>query len=350
MTIYIEDLIIFILCSLFYPWGEVTAVSLVYVLLSLILACFLMILKWKPVLLALGVMAVAAGILYPDFICFFPALFYPICYRGNYVLPLCGCLLAVFFRYETPLFILLFFFSCYLALRGRERAGLQAAVIELRDSSVEQQLRLKQNQKQLLARQDDKIYIATLKERNRIAREIHDNVGHMLSRSILQTGALLAMYKEDAVLSPYLMELKTSLDEAMDNIRNSVHDLHNESIDLREALQELADSFRFCPVRLDCQISGWVPKEIQYCFIAIVKESLNNIMKHSNATKVSILVKEHPGLYQLFVEDNGSGVFSISDASGIGLSNMRDRVEALQGMMHIDSDHGVKIFISIPKE
>lgn len=353
MTIYIEDFIIFILCAVVYPWGEVTSISLIYVLLSLVFSCFLMILKQKPLLLAFGIAALVTGAIHPEFICFFPSVFYPLCYRQKYTMPICGCILTVFYQSHITsrlLVFLLFCISGYLALRSRERKKLKTAIIQMRDNSVEQQLRLKQNQNQLLARQDDEIYIATLKERNRIAREIHDNVGHMLSRSILQIGALLAIYKEDAGLFPYLNELKVSLDEAMDNIRNSVHDLHDESIDLRNTLQNLVDNFHFCPVCLDCEISRKVPREVKYCFIAIVKESLNNIMKHSNATKVSILVKEHPGLYQLLVEDNGNQVLSVSDTSGIGLSNMRDRVEALHGIIHIDAGHGVKIFISIPKE
>ena len=61
------------------------------------------------------------------------------------------------------------------------------------------------------------IHAATLKERNRIAREIHDHVGHMLSRSILQLGAILAINKDEKLDIP-LRGLKDSLDTAMNNI------------------------------------------------------------------------------------------------------------------------------------
>lgn len=352
MSTYFETFMIFILCVFAYPWNESIIISLSYILVSLILSCFLMVLKQPKLLLALGILSLIIAIFHPDFICFFPALFYPLCYRKKYALPLCGLFLAVFYQYHVtskPVLFFLLFLSFYLASRSYERELLKTSIIQLRDNSVEQEMHLKQNQKQLLARQDDEIYIATLKERNRIAREIHDNVGHLLSRSILQIGALLAIYKEDTALSPHLNGLKASLDEAMNSIRNSVHNLHNESIDLKNSLQNLTDHFEFCPVRLDCEVSGQVPKEIKYCFIAIVKEALNNTMKHSNATKVSVTVKEHPGLYQLLVEDNGTKVFSASDSAGMGLSNMRDRVEALHGIIHITTEQGVRIFISIPK-
>lgn len=74
--------------------------------------------------------------------------------------------------------------------------------------------------------------LQTLRERNRIAREIHDNVGHMLSRSILQMGALITIHKEEP-LHGQLAGVGETLNQAMNSIRESVHDLHDESIDLR---------------------------------------------------------------------------------------------------------------------
>ena len=69
--------------------------------------------------------------------------------------------------------------------------------------------------------------MATLKERNRIAREIHDNVGHMLSRAILQMGALSTVYEEEP-LHGQLLKVNDTLNLAMNNIRESVHDLHDD--------------------------------------------------------------------------------------------------------------------------
>ena len=80
---------------------------------------------------------------------------------------------------------------------------------------------------------------------------------------------------------------------------------------------------------------------------------MNNIVKHSNATRVQITVKEHPAFYQLLITDNGS-VKAPEDmtevtAGGMGLQNMRDRVEALHGILHSSDQQGYRIFISIPK-
>lgn len=67
---------------------------------------------------------------------------------------------------------------------------------------------------------NNEIRIATLSERNRIAREIHDNVGHMLSRAILQLGAIMTVYRKDTIYDN-LVPIKYSLDTAMNNIRKA---------------------------------------------------------------------------------------------------------------------------------
>ena len=139
----------------------------------------------------------------------------------------------------------------------------------------------------------------------------------------------------------------------MDNIRSSVHDLRDESVDLNAALNELTKQFTFCPVRLQYDMSRQIPKNIKYCFLSITKEAMNNIVKHSNATQVQITVREHPSFYQLLITDNGSvkapeGMTETA-TDGMGLQNMRDRVEALHGILHISDQQGYRIFISIPK-
>ena len=152
-------------------------------------------------------------------------------------------------------------------------------------------------------------------------------------------------------MKPHLTTLKETLDLAMNNIRNSVHDLHDESIDLQNALQGLVDSFTFCPVHFQCDISKQIPKNVKYCFLAITKEGMNNIMRHSNASRVTLTVKEHPAFYQLLIEDNGTTSLHSDNVSdnGMGISNMKERAEALHGILHISTENGFRIFVSIPK-
>ena len=59
----------------------------------------------------------------------------------------------------------------------------------------------------------------------------------------------------------------------MTSIRTSVHDLHDESVNLRESVEGLISEFQFCPVSLDYDMGLEIPREVKYCFISIVKRS-----------------------------------------------------------------------------
>ena len=131
---------------------------------------------------------------------------------------------------EWLLFLLVF--AGLLAYRMRRHLRQKEAYIHLKDSSTELRLVMQKRQQELMEKQDYEIHLATLQERNRIAREIHDNVGHMLSRAILQMGALQTIHREEP-LHGQLMQINDTLGEAMNSIRESVHDLHNESLDLK---------------------------------------------------------------------------------------------------------------------
>ncbi len=245
-----------------------------------------------------------------------------------------GCLISFVFQYKS---------SRLIKLHNEFRT--------LRDDSTEHTILMQQKNAALIEAQNYEILNATLEERHRIAREIHDNVGHLLSRSILMTGALKMTTKNTDLGEP-IEQLETTLSYAMDNIRSSVHDLHDDSINLQITLETLCRDFLTAHCSLDYELSATISRDIKYCFIAIVKEALNNITKHSNATEVSIFTKEHSSMYQLSIHDNGSvkppPLFS-SD-SGIGLFNMKERVRALNGTIKFSWNDGFQIFISIPKK
>ena len=107
-----------------------------------------------------------------------------------------------------------------------------------RDDSIELESMLREQNKRLLSDQDREVHLATLAERNRIARDIHDNVGHLLSRAILLLGAISTINK-DKTLAPQLELLSDTLDESMAKMRSSVHDLHDDSIDLEKNIREI---------------------------------------------------------------------------------------------------------------
>lgn len=228
-----------------------------------------------------------------------------------------------------------------------------------RDDSTEINLLLKEKNKNLLINQNYEINNATLTERNRIAREIHDNVGHMLSRAIMITGAIKVVNKNENLYNS-IDNLEECLSNAMTNIRESVHNLHNNSISLQNTVQKIVDDFKFCNINLTYDMTDHIPNDVKYAFITIIKESLTNIEKHSNATSAKLTLREHPAMYQLIIHDNGSIISEfdssiydtenyLSTSTGIGLNNIYSRIHMLKGTIKIYTDNGFCIFISVPK-
>ena len=240
-------------------------------------------------------------------------------------------------------------FVMYISITSLEKS-LQR-LLSLRNEAEQNNIALIEKNYRLTEAQDNEVRLATLRERNRIAREIHDIVGHMLTRSLLQSGALIIINKDEKLKSP-LEDLKNTLDSAMTSITQSVHDLHDDSIDFDAVAGESIRSAesRFA-VNYRNEAGADLPVKIRLCFLAIIKEGISNALKHSNGSKMTVLVREHPAFYQLIVEDNGKcGENMRLDKGGIGLQNMRDRAESLGGMINfIPSAEGFRIMANIPK-
>ena len=296
----------------------------------------------------------------PQCLIFTPAVLYEILENKCYHLSAVLAVLCIFFYGDDRFPFLIHtaagtLISALLWYRTSRYEALFYLFKKTRDDSTEKNLLLEEKNQTLIEKQDYEVYTATLKERNRIAREIHDHVGHMLSRAILMVGAMKTVNKEAAVKEA-LNSLEDTLNTAMTNVRESVHDLHDDSVDLKDVLEGVAGEYRFCPVQLKYDMGYRVPREIKYGFIAIVKEALNNVEKHSDATGVFIMVREHPALYQLMIEDNGSkknreNMERMEEAPrGIGIGNMKDRVRALGGRIQIERKKGFRIFITVPKK
>ena len=299
----------------------------------------------------LCVLYVAVCLPVPVFVVFLPLILYDC--AGLSKLPLRFCWIAALpmaFIVGTPqiaiAIILLSAVAFLLQYRTASQYKTRDEYFALMDSSKEQTDKLERKNRDRMEKQDYEVQLATLAERNRIAREIHDNVGHLLTRSLLQIGALHVTRANDDRLVIELDMIKDTLSDAMDSIRSSVHGLHEESVDLRSRLQSMADGFEFCPVKLRYDADD-LPVEVRYCFSSIVREALSNIARHSDATEAVITITEHPAFCQLLISDNGS---KKTDAGplGIGLQNMADRVDALGGVFRTEYNKGFRIFISIP--
>lgn len=293
------------------------------------------------------------SIVYGEFTFFLPLMLYEIFDNKQIVaavIYMCSFINYIY-EYQGPgriTYIVLFsMLAVFMQYKTDKNIELKDGLKKMRDDAKEHDILMENKNRELIAEQDYEIHLATLAERNRIAREIHDNVGHMLTRAILLTGAITTLEKEK-IVKDQLNNLSDTLNTAMDNIRQSVHDLHDDSINLKSAVSEVAEAFSGFRINFEYNMSENVDKDIKLCYIAITKEALNNAAKYSNGDKVDIIMREQPGFYQLIIADNGTNIPE-NLTGGIGIINMKQRVKRLGGSLNINTSNGFRINISIMK-
>ncbi|NEU71031.1 sensor histidine kinase [Hassallia byssoidea VB512170] len=198
---------------------------------------------------------------------------------------------------------------------------------------------------------------ATLEERNRIAREIHDSLGHSLTALNLQLETALKLWQSNpSKAENFLARAKELGSKALQDVRQSVstmrsHPLHSES--LEQAIAVLAAIFyRSTSVAPICHIviAYPLPPEVSTAVYRIIQESLTNISKYANATEVKIQLTTTTTNINLIIEDNGRGFDVEQNTTGFGLQSMRDRTLAVGGEFQINSAPGLgcKITVDIP--
>lgn len=348
---YFDKIILFLLCSILYMPINNTQFNVVYLLIALIVASITGYFDQRY----LRYLTVFAYFVFTCFFseaCYFiPLILYDSIYETEFYW-LTLFLIPYFIHYPSMqsyhLIVSFCFILCALYLRKKTDniSEIQHSNKKIKDDSVELQLLQEQKNKELLERQDYEIQLAKAEERNRIAREIHDSVGHNLSSSLLQIGAMIAINTDEEMKQP-LQNMRNTLEDGMDSIRNSVHDLHNDTLLLRTEMEKLIAQFQFCAIHLQYSCKGFMDIKLKYCFINILKEALNNVIKHSNATLVEVSFIENPGFYQFTIHDNGN---TFIDRDGLGMKSIYERVYSFDGICSITKTHGFKIFINIPKE
>ena len=360
----LDRLALLMLCGILFFLCEYTAAEVISILLGAIIFCslgFAFSGKWISILL--GFLWIFMSFFFPPMLLFLPLAFYEIFCSKNIPAAIIGGLLILFnirqilIEQQLAVYLCLFLFlysvlAVYLMYRTETTIVLKSQLLRSKDNQRELEYLMEERITAQSKEQDNEVRVATLRERSRIAREIHDNVGHLLSRSILMLGALKATRQEESLKEP-LSTLTDTLSAAMESIRTSVHDLHDESIDLKAAAEEVIQNFNFCPVHFDYDMSAHANREVKYCFLSILKEALSNTAKHSNANSVTVILREHPNMYQLLIHDNGTKTGArpgvSTGSSGIGLVNMKERVRVLNGTTHISRENGFRIFATIPK-
>jgi signal transduction histidine kinase len=199
---------------------------------------------------------------------------------------------------------------------------------------------------------------ATLQERNRIAREIHDSLGHALTAQTIQLeNALLLLPSNANKAIEFITEAKQLAYQALQEVSRSVSTLRADPLrgkSLETAIANLIQDFRsrtnLIPDWKICLTSS-LSSEISTAIYRILQEALTNISKHSGATQVNIQLQSKAGQLHLIVEDNGKGFNPEQNTTGFGLQGMRERAVALGGNFQIASSpgQGCRIMVVVPQ-
>lgn len=357
MSLLIDKLIFLLICATFFLQTQSGELLVVPVVISIFVSALGSLIELKQIRLIIALLFVGSSIFLPEMLLFLPLICLDL-FAADYPLAAFACILPVAFHLNdlsaTVLLqlTLLIILAWLIYYRSETTAALREKTQVMRDDIQEKSMQMKSKEQSLMERQDYEVNLARMSERNRIAREIHDSLGHQLSRAIIQLGALMTVCREE-VVKKQLSSVKDTLSDGMDSIRDSIHDLHDQSILLELEIRKLTDNFNFCPIVLELDIQHEPPLQHRYALIAIVREGLSNVIRHSRATRVSITLREHPGFYQLVLEDNGpqqNAWQGFESNTGIGLKSMQGRVEALDGQIHISQQKGFRIFASLPRK
>lgn len=178
------------------------------------------------------------------------------------------------------------------------------------------------------------------KERSRLAKELHDGVGGILSASKMHL-SILKNHTEDQELQQGL----SLIDTASSEIRNIAHNLAPEFLvkyGIDKALEIYCKRVSNRKLQVLYYRYGEIPKlelNFQMAVYRIVQELINNAMKHSQGKQAVVQMNIHAQAMNITVEDNGTGL-SAENAQGIGLMNLKARVAAMSGVMDIDARPG----------
>lgn len=221
---------------------------------------------------------------------------------------------------------------------------LIATAVDMAIVYKREKLKTEQLNNELILYQDKLSDMAATEERNRIARELHDSLGHELSALIMEMEIVNHLFEKNHD------EAKKRLNSSLNNARNSlstvrevVETLNSEDIQLQDLFDRFQErtniSIKYNGFNLENEI---LP--VKRSLFRIVQESLTNALKHGNPSTIDIRINiagDKDEIIEFSISDNGKGnpLFK----KGTGLSNMEKRVKALNGNIAFNSGSGFSI-------
>ena len=190
-----------------------------------------------------------------------------------------------------------------------------------------------------------KLIDAQERERQRIARELHDGIGQTLTLAEIE---LDRMIKEDVDRDSgglgRLRDQMTTISQAIWEVSHGLYPSNLEYLGLVTALNRLcADLREETTLQVDCQVDAALerlPADISLCVYRVAQEALQNIVRHSSATYVTLLLHVHRGRLILQVVDDGGGFDRATAARGLGFASMRERLNAVNGGLDVRTELG----------
>jgi two-component system sensor histidine kinase DesK len=206
--------------------------------------------------------------------------------------------------------------------------------------------RRRQNRKLRLA-QEEVEHMAKVAERERIARDLHDVLGHTLSVIILKSELASKLADMDPIrASAEIKEVERISREALAQVRSTVQGYQARSLEAEAS--HAMEVLRAAGVQVNCDFARTsIPVTHEGVLALALREAVTNVIRHAKASACELVLRQNNGSCRLEIKDNGCGGTS---AEGVGLSGMRMRVEALGGSLKREVDAGTRLLITLPLE
>jgi two-component system sensor histidine kinase UhpB len=195
-------------------------------------------------------------------------------------------------------------------------------------------------------------------ERKRIAGELHDDIGQQLSLLQLELQQARSVVEENPAQSKELLRLAESkvqtVSEAIHQLSHGLHPVQLDYLGLVGALGQLCSHIHN-EAKMEVQfkekrVPSDVPKDISLSLFRVAQEALHNVIKHSHASKVSVELRKEQNHIVLQIADNGRGLSLSDEQTGLGLVNMRERLESIGGTITFGpaTGTGTNVEASVP--